>query len=76
MDVFSTQSLQSAQLILDMFSRDFLFYDVIGEYNASALNASQALINQSLENGTQVEPGYLFSKLTSSSRLLKTTPVM
>ena len=75
MDVFSTQSFQSAQFILDLFSGGNLFYDVMG-YNASALNASQTLINQSLENGTQVEPGYLFSKLTSSSRLLKTTPVM
>ena len=74
MDVFSTQSLQSAQFILGLF----LYIGVVGEYNASALNASQAIINQSaqsLEGGT-VEPGYLFSVLSSSSSISKTALVM
>ena len=63
MDVFSTQSLTSAKFILSLFSN--LGDSADGEYNPSALNASQAIINQSLEEGTPAEPGYLFSTLVA-----------
>ena len=62
-DVFSTQSLESAQSILSLFSN--LGDSADGDYNPSTLNASQAIINQSLEEGTPTEPGYLFSTLVA-----------
>ena len=61
MDVFSTQSLESANLILNLFS--YLGDSADGEYNPSALNTSQAIINQSLKVGPSAESGYLFSTL-------------
>lgn len=63
MDVFSTQSLESARFILSLFSN--LSDGADGEYNPSTLNASQVIINQSLEEGTPAEPGYLFSTLVT-----------
>ena len=74
MDVFSMQSQESGQTILDLFSD---FYVLVG-YNPSSLNASQALINQSIpsiEEGT-VEPGYVFAMLSSSSSLSNTATAM
>jgi hypothetical protein len=63
MDVFSTQSLASAQFILSQFSN--INNGTYGEYNASTLNASQAVIDQSLEAGSPAQPGYLFSTLVA-----------
>ena len=63
MDVFSTQSLASAQSILSLFSN--LGDSADGEYNPSVLNASQAIVDQSLEEGTPAESGYLSSTLVA-----------
>jgi hypothetical protein len=63
MHVFSTQSLASAQFILSQFSN--INSGTYGEYNPSTLNASQAIINQSLEAGSPAGPGYLFSTLVA-----------
>ena len=83
MDVFTTP-LSESQDILSQFVKFGNGTD--GEYNASALNASQAIINQSLDGiPAASEPGYLFSRLSGvtassdSSRgasISKTTLVM
>ena len=62
MDVFTTP-LSESQDILSHFVNFGNSTD--GEYNASALNASQAIINQSLDGiPAASEPGYLFSRLS------------
>ena len=75
MDVFSMQSPESGQSNLDLFSE---FLVLVGGYNSSSLNASQALINQSIPSidGGTVEPGYVFAILSSSSSLSNTATVM
>ena len=61
MDVFSTQSLESAKFILSLFSN---LGDSAGrKYNFSALKSSQAIIKRSLKVGSPAESGYLFSTL-------------
>ena len=61
MDVFSTQSLESANFILNLFSN--LGDSADRKYNLSALNSSQAIIKRSLKVGSPAESGYLFSTL-------------
>ena len=61
MDVFSTQSLESAKIILSVFSN--LGDSADRRYDLSALNSSQAIIKRSLKVGSPAEPGYLFSTL-------------
>ena len=62
MDVFSTQSLTSAQFILSLFSNlgDDSADD---EYKLSVPNTFQAIFNQSFKAGTPAESGYLFSTI-------------
>jgi hypothetical protein len=63
MDIFSTQSLASARVILSQFST--VNDTVYGDYNPSILNASQAEINQTLQAGYPTNPGYLWSTLVT-----------
>ena len=63
MDIFSTQSLASARVILSQLST--INDTVYGEYNPSTLNASQAEINQTLQAGYPTNPGYLWSTLVA-----------
>ena len=63
MDIFSTQSLASARVILGQFST--INDTVYGEYNPSTLNASQAEINQTIQAGYPTNPGYLWSTLVA-----------
>ena len=63
MDIFSTQSLASARVILSQFSS--INDTVYDEYNPSTLNDSQAEINQTLQVGYPTNPGYLWSTLVA-----------
>ena len=63
MDVFSTQSLASARVILGQFAT--INDTVYGEYNPATLNASQAEINQTSQAGYPTSPGYLWSTLAA-----------
>ncbi|KAF8268188.1 hypothetical protein EI94DRAFT_1829676 [Lactarius quietus] len=61
MDIFSTQSLASARVILSQFST--VNSSIYGDYNATTLNASQATMNQYLAAGYPNTTGYLLSTL-------------
>ncbi|KAI0044977.1 hypothetical protein FA95DRAFT_1522078 [Auriscalpium vulgare] len=61
MDIFSTQSLSSARLIISNF--EAVNTSVYGTYNAATLNGSQADINSTLEVGYPTQPGYLWATL-------------
>ena len=61
MDIFSTQSLASARVILGKFAA--VNSSVYGEYNPATLNASQASINQTIQMGYPTTLGYLWSTL-------------
>jgi len=63
MDIYSTQSLASARVILGQF--EAINISVYGEYNASTLNASQAAINATLAAGYPTQPGYLWATLVA-----------
>jgi hypothetical protein len=55
MDIYSTQSLASARVILNQFVA--INISIYGEYNASTLNASQSAINQTLVAGYPTASG-------------------
>ena len=61
MDIYSTQSLASARVILNQFQA--INISVYGEYNATTLNASQAAINATLAAGYPTGEGYLWATL-------------
>jgi hypothetical protein len=63
MDVFSTQSLASARVILSQFSN--VNSTLYSDYNPSTLNASQANFNQTLQAGYPTNPDYLLSTLVA-----------
>jgi hypothetical protein len=63
MDIFSTQSLASARVILGHL--DIINTTVYGEYNPSTLNSSQAAINETLAAGYPTTPGYLWATLAA-----------
>jgi hypothetical protein len=63
MDIYSTQSLASAQVILNEFQA--INISIYGEYNATTLNASQLAINQTLAAGYPTAPGYLWATLVA-----------
>lgn len=63
MDIFSTQSLASARVILSQFQA--VNSSVYGEYNPATLNASQAAINQTIQAGYPTTQGYLWSTLVT-----------
>jgi hypothetical protein len=61
MDIYSTQSLAYARVILSYFAA--VNSSLYGEYNAATLNASQAAINETLQAGYPNTLGYLWSTL-------------
>ncbi|KDQ57468.1 hypothetical protein JAAARDRAFT_35180 [Jaapia argillacea MUCL 33604] len=61
MDIFSTQSLTSAQLIEYQFSA--INKTLYNDYNATILNASAAIINNSIATGSVIAPSYIFATL-------------
>ncbi|KAH8993499.1 hypothetical protein EDB92DRAFT_1944631 [Lactarius akahatsu] len=63
MDIFSTQSLASARVILGQL--EVINTNVYGEYNPATLNASQAAINDTLAAGYPTAPGYLWATLAA-----------
>ena len=63
MDIYSTQSLSSARVILNQFVA--INISIYGEYNASTLNASQSAINQTLLAGYPTASGYLWATLAA-----------
>ena len=63
MDIYSTQSLASARVILNQFVA--INISIYGEYNASTLNASQTAINQTLSAGYPTASGYLWATLAA-----------
>ena len=63
MDIFSTQSLASARVILNQF--ETINNTVYGEYNPVTLNATQAAINDTLAAGYPTSPGYLWATLAA-----------
>jgi hypothetical protein len=63
MDIFSTQSLASARVILSQF--EAINNTVYGEYNPATLNASQAAINVTLVAGYPTSLGYLWATLAA-----------
>jgi len=65
MDIFSTQSLASARVILSQFAA--INISVYGEFNVSTLNASQSAINETLSAGYPTAPGYMWATLAASN---------
>ncbi|KAI9437606.1 hypothetical protein H4582DRAFT_1956160 [Lactarius indigo] len=63
MDIFSTQSLASARVILGQL--EVVNTNIYGEYNPATLNASQAAINDTLAAGYPTAPGYLWATLAA-----------
>jgi hypothetical protein len=63
MDIFSTQSLASARVILSQFAA--INISIYGEFNVSTLNASQPAINQTLTAGYPTAPGYMWATLAA-----------
>ena len=63
MDIFSTQSLASARVILSQFGN--INNSVYGEYDPATLNTSQAAINETLAAGYPNLPGYLWATLSA-----------
>ena len=63
MDIYSTQSLASARVILNQFVA--INISIYGEYNATTLNASQPAINETLAAGYPTASGYLWATLAA-----------
>lgn len=63
MDIFSTQSLASARVILGQL--EVTNTNVYSDYNPATLNASQATINETLAAGYPTAPGYLWATLAA-----------
>jgi hypothetical protein len=63
MDIFSTQSLASARVILGQF--EAINNTVYGEYNPATLNATQDAINETLAAGYPTSLGYLWATLAA-----------
>jgi hypothetical protein len=64
-DIFSTQSLASARVILSQFAA--INISVYGEFNVTTLNASQPAINQTLVAGYPTAPGYMWATLAANN---------
>jgi len=62
-DIFSTQSLASARVILSQF--EAININVYGEFNVTTLNTSQTAINQTLAAGYPTAPGYMWATLAA-----------
>jgi hypothetical protein len=65
MDIFSTQSLASARVIISQFAA--ININVYGEFNVTTLNASQSAINQTLAAGYPTAPGYMWATLAAAN---------
>jgi hypothetical protein len=65
MDIYSTQSLASARVILSQFAA--INISVYGEFNVTTLNASQSAINQTLTTGYPTALGYMWATLAASN---------
>ncbi len=63
MDIFSTQSLASARVILSQLVATNT--SVYGVYNPATLNASQAAINDTFAAGYPTAPGYIWATLAA-----------
>lgn len=63
MDIFSTQSLASARVILGQFGA--INASMYSEYNPTTLNNSQSVINQTLVAGYPTALGYLWATLAA-----------
>jgi hypothetical protein len=63
MDIYSTQSLASARVILSQFAA--INISVYGDFNVSTLNASQPAINDTLTAGYPTAPGYMWATLAA-----------
>src|ERR1700755_1827698 len=63
MDIFSTQSLASARVIISQFAA--INVSVYGEFNVSTLNASESAINQTIAAGYPTAPGYMWATLAA-----------
>jgi hypothetical protein len=63
MDIYSTQSLASARVILNQFAA--INISIYGEYNATTLNASLPAIKATLQAGYPTGPGYLWATLVA-----------
>lgn len=63
MDIYSTQSLASARVILSQFAA--INISVYGNFNASTLNASQSAVNQTLTAGYPTAQGYMWATLAA-----------
>ncbi|KAI0266996.1 hypothetical protein BC834DRAFT_842719 [Gloeopeniophorella convolvens] len=63
MDIFSTQSLISARVILGQF--EAVNVSTYGFYNPALLNASQSAINDTLQAGYPTAPGYMWATLAA-----------
>jgi hypothetical protein len=63
MDIYSTQSLASARVILSQFAA--INISVYGEFNVSTLNASQSAINETLATGYPTALGYMWATLAA-----------
>ena len=63
MDIYSTQSLASARVIISQFLA--INISLYGEFNVSTLNASQSAINQTLTTGYPTAPGYMWATLAA-----------
>jgi hypothetical protein len=63
MDIYSTQSLASARVILNQF--DAINISIYGQYNSTTLNASQTAINETLAAGYPTAPGYMWATLVA-----------
>jgi hypothetical protein len=68
MDIFSTQSLTSAHLILYQFGQfGTMNTSSYSSYNSQMLNSSSAEINDTKRTGNPTAAGYLFATLRSSN---------
>ncbi|EPQ57224.1 hypothetical protein GLOTRDRAFT_58432 [Gloeophyllum trabeum ATCC 11539] len=63
MDIFSTQSLTSAKLIEYQFNSSAINKTLYGNYNASLLNASAAIINNTMSTGLMNVSSFMFAEL-------------
>jgi len=63
MDIFSTQSLASARVILSQL--EAIHTSVYSEYTPAILNASQSAINETLATGYSTVSGYLGANLAA-----------
>ncbi|KZP34645.1 hypothetical protein FIBSPDRAFT_772413 [Athelia psychrophila] len=71
MDIFTTEALNTASLIEYQFGQFGLKNESIyGNFNASKLNESVAIVNETFKTGHPQKPGYIFATLTAYNATL------